>query len=113
MEASARADWSKPRYIQSPLKGEAASRTVTAAHAHITTIIKLEKTLRLTGWRLEEDIADMRHLTDQKRTAVLAVLKTLIDSIQAWSKQVRIVVADAKKKRPSKALPKKLAKKLG
>jgi len=40
------------------------------------------------------------------------VLKTLIDSIQTWSTEVRIGVAAGKKKRPSQALPKKLAKKL-
>jgi hypothetical protein len=72
-----------------PLKGKNASRTVTAAHAQIKTIQKLRKTLNLTAWRLEEDIADLHYLTDEQRTAVLAVLKTLIDSIQAWGKQTR------------------------
>ncbi len=72
-----------------PLKNWTASHTVTAAHAQIKTIIKLHKTLNLTAWRLEEDIADMHSLTDSQRTAVLAVLKTLIDSLQAWGKQNR------------------------
>jgi hypothetical protein len=69
------------------LKGKNASRTVTAAHGSIKTIKKLHKTLSLTAWRLEEDITDLHHLTDEQRTAVLAVLKTLIESIQAWAKQ--------------------------
>jgi hypothetical protein len=67
------------------LKGKAASRTVTAAHGSIKTIKKLHKTLSLTAWRLEADIADLHYLTDAQRTAVLAVLKTLIESIQAWN----------------------------
>ena len=73
----------------------------------------LEKTLRLTGWRLEKGITDMHRLTDEERTAVLTVLKTLIDSIQAWGKQTRTVDKAAKKLRRSQALPKKLTKKLG
>ena len=71
------------------LKGKAASRTVTAAHAQIKTIKKLRKTLNLTAWRLAEDIADLHYLTDEQRTAVLAVLQTLIHSMQAWGKQKR------------------------
>jgi hypothetical protein len=70
-----------------PLKGKNKSRTVTAAHGSLKTIKGLHKTLNLTAWRLEEDIADLHHLTDEQRTAVLAVLKTLIESIQAWAKQ--------------------------
>ena len=70
-----------------PLKGKNKSRTVTAAHGSLKTIKGLHKTLNLTAWRLEEDIADLHHLTDEQRTAVLAVLKTLIESIQAWNKQ--------------------------
>ena len=69
------------------LTGKNKSRTVTAAHAKLKTIKGLHKTLNLTAWRLEEDIADLHHLTDEQRTAVLAVLKTLIESIQAWNKQ--------------------------
>ena len=90
-----------------------ASHTVTAGHAPIKPIITLEKTLRLTGWRLEKDITDMHRLTDEERTAVLTVLKTLIDIIKAWGVAARIGVAAAKKKRTAEALPKKLAKKLG
>ena len=94
-------------------KGRAAKPKVNAGTAPMKPIKTLEKTLRLTGWRLEKGITDMHRLTDEERTAVLTVLKTLIDSIQAWSAEARKAVAAAKKKRTAEALPKKLAKKLG
>jgi hypothetical protein len=72
-----------------PLKGKATSRTVIAAHDQIKTIIKLHKTLNLTAWRLEEGITDLHYLTDVHQTTVLAVLKTLIDSIQDWGRQTQ------------------------
>jgi hypothetical protein len=80
-------------------KGRAALPKVNAGTAPMKPIKTLEKTLRLTGWRLEKGITDMHRLTDEERTAVLTVLKTLIDSIQTWGVEARKAVAAAKKKR--------------
>jgi hypothetical protein len=71
-------------------KGKGATHTVTAAHAPIKPMIRLEKALSLTTWRREESLTDMHRLTDEERNTVLAALRTLIASIQAWHQQERL-----------------------
>ncbi len=57
----------------------------------VTDIQKLSVDLCLTWWRHVQDFTSLHHITDEHRTQVDHTLDTLIQKLQTWSLESRIV----------------------
>jgi hypothetical protein len=66
-------------------------KEANADKAPLKAIIGLERSLGLIRWRQEQGCSELWDLTDQERTKVLAALRTLIASLQAYGVLVRAV----------------------